>query len=67
MFSANEIAVFFNQQYLKNELTDYPNDLTVSTVKNSSQQLETLISVFCNQSLIKNLALPGVQLREKRP
>ena len=30
MFSANEIAVFFNQQYLKNELTDYPNDLTVS-------------------------------------
>ena len=56
MLSANEIAVFLNQQYVRNELTDYPNDLKASTVKNSSQQLETIISVFCDQSFDKRFS-----------
>ena len=36
--SANQIAIFLNQQYLKNELTNYSNDLTANSVKKSSQQ-----------------------------
>ena len=63
MLSANEIAVFINQHYLKNELTDYPNNLTASDVKNSSQQLETITSVFCNKVMIENLALHNAEMK----
>ena len=60
MFSANEIAVFLNQQYHKNELTDYPmisqQVLSKIVANSTTDSFETTISIFWNQGFDKNFS-----------